>query len=158
MSDKKGGTDPFYVTLGSVLQELRLKRGLTLDRLGQVITRTNLSKIETGQVQPGLPILLKLCEAYGVAISLLLITVEARLAGLPIENRISHVLDEVVKLARAGNLDTGSIVGSSSAIKQQRTDELRRRVRSMAAAGQANADIAQELGVSLRSVQRHLKG
>lgn len=158
MSDEKGGADSFYVMLGSVLQELRLKHGLTLDKLGPVITRTNLSNIEMGQVQPGLPILMKLCEAYGVAMSLVLIIVEARLAGLPVEKRISHVLDEIIKLARAGKLDTGNIVGSPPAIKQQRSYELRLSIQTLATAGLANADIAQELGISIRTVQRYLKG
>lgn len=148
----------FNAALGSVLQSLRLRCGLTADQLLHVVTPANLHRIESGQAQPSLTTLLELSEAYGIAISIVLIAVEARIIGLPLETQMCQVLDELDKLASEGNLGTEEIYTTPKAIRQQRADELRLRIRSMAAGGQANEEIAQELGISVRTVQRHLKG
>lgn len=148
----------FNAALGSVLQSLRLKCGLTADQLLHVVTPANLHRIESGQAQPSLTTLLELSEAYGIAISLVLIAVEARMVGLPLETQMHQVLGKLDKLASDGNPGARNIYETPKAIRRQRADELRLHIRSMAAGGQANEEIAQELGISIRTVQRHLKG
>lgn len=148
---------PFYATLGRVLQLLRVRRGLTADQLIHVVTPANLSKIEAGQVQPGLAILMSLCDVYEVTLSVVLMVVQARLAGLPIREYAVQTFAQLDELVSIGLLTNTAEQWDDLPIKKRRTDELKTHVKELAAEGQSNTEIARRLGVSLRTVQRHQK-
>lgn len=66
------------------IKTLRTVRGLSLDSLaaGSGISRATLSRLEQAQVSPTAEVLGKLCAAYGVPVSRLLMSVEDRFSAL----------------------------------------------------------------------------
>lgn len=66
------------------IKSLRAERGLSLDALaaGSGVSRATLSRLEQAQVSPTAEVLGKLCAAYGVSISRLLMSVEDRFSAL----------------------------------------------------------------------------
>lgn len=157
MSKTAVDLDPFYVTLGGVLKELRLRNGLAGDQLEHILTRAYLTRVEAGQVQPGFAILRKLCEIYRAELSLVLIDVEARLAGISRQERAQQVLLESKSHVLADHLkdETGS--DNDKSIREFRLEELRAEVRQLDIKGHSKPDIARKLSISLRTVQRYLK-
>ncbi|KTT38860.1 hypothetical protein SB5_14695 [Pseudomonas oryzihabitans] len=156
MSNATDGPDPFYLTLGNVLKELRLRSGLTGDQLDHILTRAYLAKVEAGQVQPGLTIVRKLCETYGTPPSLMLIAVEARLARIPLQERAEQVLGECENHVLASCLGNENEVDLEKPIRTSRLEKLRAEIRQLSSQSQSNADIARKLGVSQRTVRRYL--
>lgn len=156
MSNATDGPDAFYLTLGSVLKELRLRSGLTGDQLDHILTRAYLAKVEAGHVQPGLTIVRKLCETYGTSPSLVLIAVEARLAKIPLQERAEQVLGECEKHILTSCLSDENEVDLEKPIRTSRLEKLRAEIRQLSSQSQSNADIARKLGVSQRTVRRYL--
>ncbi len=157
MSNATDGPDPFYLTLGNVLKELRLRSGLTGDQLDHILTRAYLAKVEAGQVQPGLTIVRKLCEAYGTQLGLTLMAVEARLARISLQERAEQVLGECENHVLAGCLSEENEVDLEKPIRTSRLEKLQAEIRQLSSQSQSNADIARKLGVSQRTVRRYLR-
>lgn len=157
MSNATDGPDPFYLTLGNVLKELRLRSGLTGDQLDHILTRAYLAKVEAGQVQPGLTIVRKLCETYGTQLSFTLIAVEARLARIPLQERAKQVLGECENHVLTSCVSDENEVDLEKPIRTSRLEKLKAEIRQLSSQGQSNADIARKLGVSQRTVRRYLR-
>lgn len=157
MSTATDEPDPFYLTLGNVLKELRLRSGLAGDQLEHILTRAYLVKVEAGQVQPGLTIVRRLCETYGTELSLMLIAVEARLAGIPLQKRAEQILGECENHLLASRLSNEDAGDYQKPIRVSRLEKLRAEIRQLNSEGQPNVDIARKLGVSQRTVRRYLK-
>lgn len=70
--------DTFSDRLANQLNDLRLGRGLSLDQLSELsgVSRATLSRLEKGEVSPTADSLGRLCAAYGLPMSRLLMMVE----------------------------------------------------------------------------------
>lgn len=81
MRDKKLPT----VIFGEVLQELRLKRGLTQDKLAELANteRSHISALERAEKGPALATIFSLAAALGMPAGELIAVVEARLNSAP---------------------------------------------------------------------------
>lgn len=75
------GTD---LRLAERLKSLRVERGLSLDALAEAsgVSRATLSRLENAEVSPTAQVLGKLCGAYGLTMSRLMLMVEAEGAAL----------------------------------------------------------------------------
>lgn len=157
MSNSEGESASFLATLGSVLKKLRLRSRLSGDQLSHIISRAYLRKLEAGRVDPGISMLLKLCEAYSVELSFVLIAVQAQRSGLPSLEHAQQILHEHEQLIYGGYLCDEKLDEPEKPIVKHRAIELRTNIRDLAAAGLTKTEIARKLAVSLRTVQRHLK-
>jgi transcriptional regulator with XRE-family HTH domain len=61
-------------TFGKRVRELRKDRGWTQERLAEAadLHENYVSRLETGEQEPGLFVILRLCGAFGVAVGVLL--------------------------------------------------------------------------------------
>jgi DNA-binding XRE family transcriptional regulator len=68
--------DPFLDKLGYALRKIRLERGLPQDHIEPMISRTTLSKWESGNTAPNISYLKAVCEAYGISLQYLFDQIE----------------------------------------------------------------------------------
>ncbi|WP_417516717.1 helix-turn-helix domain-containing protein [Minwuia sp.] len=69
---------PFDMRLAARLRSLRDDRGWSLQKLEQLsgVSRASLSRLENGEVSPTTQVLARLCNAYGMTLSRLLLSIE----------------------------------------------------------------------------------
>lgn len=71
-------------TLAIHLKQLRIEHGMSLDMLANAsgVSRASLSRIEKGDVSPTAQVLAKLCTAFNITLSRLMLMVESQSASL----------------------------------------------------------------------------
>ncbi|WP_417787880.1 helix-turn-helix domain-containing protein [Stutzerimonas xanthomarina] len=156
MTSEREELDPFNIALGGVLRDLRLKCGLAGDDVVRVVTRANLHHIESGAAQVGLSALRELCRMYGVSASHVIAVAEARSKRGGLRENVAKTCDELKASVAAGRFDPMSEAGVEHGLKALRKAQLQAQVKELARDGHPNSEIAKRLGISVRTVQRHL--
>lgn len=141
--------------LGEVLRGIRLQVGLTRGSCGEVLSIPNMRKVENGQAVIKINTLVALCEVLGVEPSHVLLVVEARRAGLDIEEQIGASNKKFRALLSAGRFEPVAQKDTLRGIRGQKADSTRDAVMQMQGEGLHKEEIARRLGVTLRTVQRY---
>lgn len=156
MTSEREELDPFNIALGSVLRDLRFKCGLAGDDLVRVVTRANLHHIESGTAQITLNALRGLCSVYGVSASHVIAVAESRFKKGLLREDVTKTYDELKASVAAGRFDPMGEDEVEQGLKALRKAQLQAHVKELASQGHPNGEIAKRLGVSVRTVQRHL--
>lgn len=141
--------------LGEVLRAVRLQAGLTRGACGEALSIPNLRKVENGQAVIKIGTLVALCEVLGVAPSHVLLVVDARRAGLDIEDQILASNKRLRALLSAGRFEPVFQEDAVRGIRGRKADTTRDGVCRLQAEGLHKEEIARRLGVTLRTVQRY---
>ena len=145
----------FEKVLGQVLRDVRLQAGLTRTECGEILHISNLSKVENGQTLLRIDTLAALCGALGVALSDVLLVVEARISGLSVEEQVAVSNERIRALLEAGRLEPVAGKYVSRGVRGQRADKTRESVARLQREGFGKAEIARKLGVGRRTVYRY---
>lgn len=145
----------FEKVLGRVLRDVRLKAGLTRIECGEIIHISNLSKVENGQTLLRIDTLAALCGVLGVALSDVLLVVEARISGLSVEEQVAVSNERIRALLEAGRLEPVSAECVSRGVRGQRADSTCESVVRLQREGLGKEEIARKLGVGRRTVYRY---
>lgn len=151
------GLRAYYVALGKVLRDARLRAGLSGDAFAGVVTRANLQRIESGSVQIRFGTLVQLCRALNLDPAHVVLAVESRLSETPIEQYSIRSFAKLSVVLRLGALEPMGATDVTKGIKGQRSDQLRQAVQNAKASGLSNKEIARNLNVSIRTVERYLR-
>lgn len=145
----------YEAVLGQVLRDVRLHAGLALTDCVSVLTAANLSQVENGLAVIKIETLVGLCEVLGVAPSDVLLIVEARLSGLSIDDQIAMSSARLSRLLPTGCPDPHVRPGVVRNMRRQKADTTHAAVMQMQREGLHKGEVAERLGVTLRTVQRH---
>lgn len=141
--------------LGEVLRDIRLRAGIPYESLAGIISERNLRAIEIGQSISKLTTLIDLCEAFGITPSQVLMVVEARLSGLAPEAGLAENAEMFRKHLEEGVFDPVPTEEAARGVRGQRANFARDEAIRMQAAGVPKAQIARELEVTVRTVERY---
>ncbi len=145
----------FEKVLGQVLRDIRIHSGLTRTELVETLHISNLSKIENGHILPRIDTLAALCGALGVALSDVLLVVEARRSGLDVQDQILRSNKRLMALLNAGRLNPVAADDAIRGIRGQKADSTRDAVLRLQGEGLSKEEVAKKLDVGLRTVQRY---
>lgn len=145
----------FDKLLGEVVRDIRIRTGLTHDAFAEIISAAHLRQIEKGLATIKIDTLMALSNELGVSTSQLLLLVEARQAGVPIEGFLSANNKKMRVLLTSGRLDPLSQEDARRGLRGQKADSLRVEISRLQAQGLSKAEIARKLDVDVRTVRRH---
>ena len=149
----------FQPTLGQVLRELRVAAGLTREACAEVLSRTQLAKVEQGQQAITAIKLHSLCELVGVPTSQVFLAVEARLLGVDLDDYKASWDIQADHLIDSGGLGSSPQESAVRGVRGTRADETMEAVRKLQAEGLAKMMVVRQLGVSRSTVDKYwLKG
>jgi len=141
--------------LGEVLRDVRLHAGIPYENLAGIISETNLRDIEKGISVSKLSTLIALCKAFGITPSQVLLVVEARLSGQALEAAQAVNAKMFRKHLEQGVFDPIPPEEAARGVRGQRANFARSEALRMREAGISKAQIARELGVTVRTVERY---
>ncbi|WP_447591055.1 helix-turn-helix domain-containing protein [Aquipseudomonas campi] len=141
--------------LGEVVRDIRLRVGLTHDACAEVINASHLRQIEKGLAAVRIDTLVALCGVLGVSPSQLLLVVEARSAGLDVEGHLSASSKHLRALLDAGRFEPFTQEDAARGVRGQKADATRDETRRLQAEGLSKAEIARQLSVTVRTVERY---
>ena len=141
--------------LGEVLQDVRLHSGIPHEDLVGVINASHLRVVEKGLAALKINTLGALCEVLGVTPSQILLAVEARLSGQSVEARLAANTKIFRKLLAAGIFEPIPKVEAVRGVRGRRANLVRDEAIRLQALGLTNAEIAKQLDVTIRTVQRY---
>jgi transcriptional regulator with XRE-family HTH domain len=145
----------YEAVLGQVLRDIRLLAGLALTDCVTALSAANLSQVENGLAVIKIETLVGLCDVLGVAPSDVLLIVEARLSGRSIDEQIAVSTTRLGGLLPTGCPDPGVRPGVVRNMRRQKADTTHAAVMQMQREGLNKGEIAERLGVTLRTVQRY---
>lgn len=141
--------------LGEVVRDVRLRAGLTHEACAEVVNATHLRQIEKGLAAVRIDTLVALCGVLGVSPSQLLLVVEARAVGEEVEEHLGANNKQIRMLLAAGRLEPVTSKDAARGIRGQKADATRDETRRLQTEGLSKADIARQLGVTVRTVERY---
>lgn len=145
----------YLQTLGQTLREIRVDAGLRREDCSRALSREYLASVERGRQSISTAKLASLCECLDIPPSLVLITVEARMAALKLEAYQASQERLVNEFLRAGKLRSESGNGGTQGVRGKRAEDNRRLVQSLQSEGLTKAAIARKLGIGATTVDRH---
>lgn len=141
--------------LGEVLRDVRLQQGIPHEDLAGIINSSHLREVEKGLSVIKLDTLGALCEMLGVTPSQVLLAVEARLAGQPLKLLLATHAKMFRKHLAAGIFEPIPEAEASRGVRGLRANFVRDQALRLQELGLSNAQIAKELDVTIRTVQRY---
>ncbi|WP_350446513.1 transcriptional regulator [Pseudomonas solani] len=141
--------------LGEVVRDVRLRAGLTHDACAEVINASHLRQVEKGLAAVRIDTLVALCGVLGVSPSQLLLVVEARSASLDVERHLSASNKHLRALLDAGRFEPFTQEDAARGVRGQKADATRDETRRLQAEGLSKAEIARQLSVTVRTVERY---
>lgn len=141
--------------LGHTLREIRVDAGLRREDCSQALSREYLASVERGHQSISIVKLTSLCECLGVPPSLVLLTVEARLAALKLEDYQANQQSQLHQYLDVGRLRSEPGPGATQGVRGKRAGENRLAVRSLQSQGLTKAETARKLGLGTTTVDRH---
>lgn len=99
--------------------------------------------------------LVALCGVLGVSPSQLLLVAEARSAGQEVGEHLGANNKQIRMLLEAGRFEPVTSKDAARGIRGQKADATRDETRRLQAEGLSKADIARQLGVTVRTVERY---
>lgn len=145
----------YEAVLGQVLRDIRLHAGLALTDCVTALSAANLSHVENGLAVIQIETLIGLCDLLGIAPSDVFLIVEARLSGLSIDEQIAVSAARLGGLLPAGSPDPSIRTGVVRNMRRQKANTTHAAVMQMQREGLHKGEVAERLGVTLRTVQRH---
>ncbi|WP_040267302.1 helix-turn-helix domain-containing protein [Pseudomonas rhodesiae] len=141
--------------LGQVIREVRVAAGLSREGCAHVLNRDHLAKVEQGRQAISVPKLNSLCKCLGISQSLLLMAVEARLAGIDLKAYRHQQEHELAQLIEAGLLRNVANHRAIRGVRGKRADDNRSAIQALQVAGLAKTEVVRKLGVSRSTVDRY---
>lgn len=145
----------YLKALGQVLKEIRVATGLRREDCAQALSRDYLASVEQGHQSISVAKLKALCECLDVAPSLVLFSVEARLAALKLEDYQASQDRLLGDYIRTGVLKSEPDTTASTGVRGRRAEATRTAIRSLQAEGLRKIDVARKLGIGTTTVDRH---
>ncbi len=145
----------YLQTLGQTLREIRVDAGLRREDCSQALSREYLASVELGRQSISIAKLRSLCECLGIAPSLVLITVEARLAASKLEEYQAGLERQVREYVKTGKLRSEAGDGGVQGVRGKRAETNRIAVQSLQSDGLTKIEIARKLGIGTTTVDRH---
>lgn len=141
--------------LGEVVRDIRLRAGLTHEACADVINATHLRQIEKGLAAVRIDTLVALCGVLGVSPGQLLLVADARSAGEGVEEHLGANNKQIRLLLEAGRFDPVSPEDAARGIRGLKADATRNETFRLQAEGFSKTEIARQLGVTVRTVERY---
>ncbi|MEQ4311746.1 helix-turn-helix transcriptional regulator [Pseudomonas syringae] len=145
----------YLQTLGQTLREIRVDAGLRREDCSGALSREYLANVELGRQSISIAKLVSLCECLGIPPSLVLTTVEARLAMLKLEQYQEIQERQVREYVGAGRLRSEASNGGVQGVRGKRAENNRKAVQSLQSEGRTKTEIARKLGIGTTTVDRH---
>lgn len=145
----------YLEALGHTLREIRVDAGLRREDCSQALSREYLASVERGHQSISIVKLASLCECLGVPPSLVLLTVEARLAALKLEDHQANQGSQLKQYLQIGRLRSEAGTGANQGVRGKRAEENRLAIRSLQSDGLTKAQTARKLGLGTTTVDRH---
>ncbi|TCD19606.1 helix-turn-helix domain-containing protein [Pseudomonas sp. IC_126] len=145
----------YLEALGHTLREIRVDAGLRREDCSRALSREYLASVERGHQSISIVKLASLCECLGVTPSLVLLTVEARLAALRLEEYQATQEILLKEYVRVGRLRSEAGTRANQGVRGRRAEQNRRAIQSLQSEGLTKAEIARRLGLGTTTVDRH---
>ncbi|MDH4561709.1 Fis family transcriptional regulator [Pseudomonas sp. BN411] len=145
----------YQQVLGEVIRDVRLQARLTHLECAEAINGGHLRQVEKGLKAIKIDTLVALCGVLGVTPSQLLLVVEARLAGHDVEEHLAASNAQLHSLIDAGRVERIAPEDAFRGIRGRIANETRDETRRLQAAGFTKPEIAHQLGVTVRTVERY---
>lgn len=145
----------YLEALGQVLREIRVDAGLRREDCLRALSREYLASVERGRQAISIAKLRSLCECLGVAPSLVLFAVEARLAALGLEDYQAtqeHMIKAYIATKKLRNEDGAK---ANLGVRGRQAERNRRAVQSLKLEGLTKIEVARKLGIGTTTVDRH---
>lgn len=145
----------YLEALGHTLREIRVDAGLRREDCSQALSREYLASVERGHQSISIVKLSLLCECLGVPPSLVLLTVEARLAALKLEDQQANQESQLKQYLQIGRLRSEAGTSASQGVRGKRAEKNRLAIRSLQSDGLTKAETARKLGLGTTTVDRY---
>jgi transcriptional regulator with XRE-family HTH domain len=145
----------YLEALGQILREIRVDAGLKREDCSRALSREYLASVERGRQSISITKFRSLCECLGVTPSIVLFTVEARLASLSLgeyQARQSSELDEYLK---AEKLRSEICPGAIQGVRGKRAENNRKAIQKLQSEGLSKIEVSRKLGVGTTTVDRY---
>jgi transcriptional regulator with XRE-family HTH domain len=145
----------YLVALGQTLREIRVAVGLRREDCSRALSREYLASVERGRQSISIVKFRCLCECLGITPSLVLFTVEARLAAVSLEEYQANQERQLMDFTKAGKLSSEVDTTARQGVRGKRAEITRKAVQALQLEGITKTDIARKLGVGSTTVDRH---
>jgi transcriptional regulator with XRE-family HTH domain len=145
----------YLEALGHTLREIRVDAGLRREDCSRALSREYLANVERGHQSISIVKLTSLCECLGITPSLVLLTVEARLAALRLEEYQATQEILLNEYVRAGRLRSEAGTRANQGVRGRRAEQNRLAIQSLQSEGLTKAEIARRLGLGTTTIDRH---
>ncbi|MCF5166750.1 helix-turn-helix domain-containing protein [Pseudomonas congelans] len=145
----------YLKALGDTLREIRVDAGLRREDCSLALSREYLASVERGHQSISIVKLTSLCKCLGVPPSLVLLTVEARLAAMKLEDYQANQESLLHQYLKVGKLRGEPGCRATLGVRGKRAEENRLAVRSLQSEGLTKAETARKLGLGTTTVDRH---
>lgn len=145
----------FQKALGKAIREARLKAGLSRDDFSGVTRRSYMREIENGLTTMRVDKLRAIALRLGLQAHQLVLIAEAHMAGDDLSAYLAtNALDLKARIS-AGQHDEATSEQAQRGMRGQKADRTRAEIELMYAAGSTRGEIARQLGISTRTVDRY---
>jgi transcriptional regulator with XRE-family HTH domain len=145
----------YLEALGQTLREIRVDAGLKREDCSRALSREYLASVERGRQSISIAKFRSLCECLGVTPSIVLFTVEARLASLSLGEYQARQASELDEYLRAGKLRSEFGSRAIQGVRGKRAENNRNAIQKLQAEGISKIEISRKLGVGKTTVDRH---
>lgn len=145
----------YLEVLGHTLREIRVDAGLRREDCSRAVSREYLASVETGRQTISIAKFKLLCECLGVTPSLVLFTVEARLASMKLEEYQASQERQLKEYVASGKLRTEAGGPAIQGVRGKRAENNRKAIQSLKSTGLTKTEIARKLGIGTTTVDRH---
>lgn len=145
----------YLEALGHTLREIRVDAGLRREDCAQALSREYLASVERGHQSISIVKLSALCKCLNVTPSLVLLTVEARLAALKLEEYQALQVNLLSEYVRVGKLRSFASTDATQGVRGRRAEANRLAIQSSQSEGLTKTETARRLGLGLTTIDRY---
>lgn len=145
----------YLQTVGHILREIRIARGLSREDCSQALNRDHLAKVEQGRLALTIVKFRALCDLLRVAPSQVFFAVEARLSETNFEDHLAQQVFQIRENFTTGILNSEANLDAIRGVRGKLADDTRDAIRLLQADGLRKVEIIRKLQVSRSTVDRY---
>jgi transcriptional regulator with XRE-family HTH domain len=145
----------YLEALGQTLREIRVDAGLKREDCSKALSREYLASVERGRQSISIAKFRSLCDCLGVTPSIVLFTVEARLASLSLGDYQVKQRSDLDEYLKTGRLRSEFSVDAIQGVRGKRAENNRNAIRKLQSEGFSKIEVSRKLGVGTTTVDRY---